>query len=529
MATQSPIQEGELIVSSKILGHISEGLYRGPAGVLKELVSNAFDANARTVWISTGRPSFDVVSVQDDGDGMTLAKFQEVVSGGIGDSDKRSTNVQLINQRRVIGRLGIGILAVSQISHDFSIVSHARASQTAFKAHVRMLDFRNEVLDNLGRSRSEAGEGQETQDTRFPVGHYAAEEIPFDPKRAGLTITATEPTEGFRHQLSEDQPEPLPGTFLNFTRWSGEKGNLDTGPWYNKMVWQLASLAPISYMSNCNVGDDRNRIMTTVSKTLSEYDFSVVLDGIKLFKPVLLDGPAIEVQDGVPPEEDGPFLFPLEFDRQVWGARVKVRGYIYSSAGTALHPTDLRGILIRLKHVGISEYDKSFLGYRFTEGPRFSWLTGELFVEEGLEDALTIGRDGFDVGHPHYIALRSWLHRELQSRVFPTLHKGIAVRRVRKEAEAGDTRQQRFLESISSFVGKPLRIETVRNPNGAAVYVDLEEGVAVINVAAPWPRGKRQRELSQRLGVMFELVHGAGLQSKEVDEFINLTRQLLSQ
>ena len=529
MTTQSPIKEGELVVSSKILGHISEGLYRGPAGVLKELVANAYDANAGTVWISTGRPTFDVVSVQDDGDGMTLDKFQEVVSGGIGDSDKRSSNVQLINKREVIGRLGIGILGISQISHEFSIISHARASQTAFKAHITMKDFRKEVLDSAEHSRSEGEESEETKDARFQVGNYEAEPIPFDPKRAGLTLTATEPTEGFRHQLSEDEPDPLPGNFLNFTRWSGQRGNLDTGPWYNKMVWQLASLAPISYMSNCNVCDDRHQIMTTVAKNLKEFDFSVILDGIKLFKPVLLDGPAIEVQDVATLEEDGPFLFPLEFSRDVWGTTVKVRGYIYSSAGLALHPTDLRGILIRLKHVGIGEYDKSFLGYRFTEGPRFAWLTGELYVEEGLENALTIGRDGFDVGHPHYIALRTWLHNELQSRVFPTLHKGMAVRRVRKETEVGNTRQRRFLESISSLAGRPLRIERVRNPNGTAVHVDIELGVAVINDAAPWPRGKRQRELAQRLGIIFELVHSAELQDREVDEFINLTRKLLSQ
>ena len=70
------------MVSSKVLGHISEGLYRGPAGVIKELVSNAFDANAKTVWISTGRPIFDVVSIKDDGDGMPLEEFKELVTGG---------------------------------------------------------------------------------------------------------------------------------------------------------------------------------------------------------------------------------------------------------------------------------------------------------------------------------------------------------------------------------------------------------------------------------------------------------------
>ena len=164
LAVQSTIEEGDLVVSTKILGHISEGLYRGPAGVFKELVSNAFDANARTVWISTGRPTFDVVSVRDDGDGMTLTKFRQVVSGGIGDSDKRSRPLQLINRRQVIGRLGIGILGISQISHEFSVVSHERASKTAFRAYVRMKDFRREVLDRANRSMLES-EGDDNAQT----------------------------------------------------------------------------------------------------------------------------------------------------------------------------------------------------------------------------------------------------------------------------------------------------------------------------------------------------------------------------
>ena len=144
---QSP-DSGPLVVSSKLLGHISEGLYRGPSGVLKELVSNSFDANATEIWISTGWPTFDVVSISDNGDGMSLEKFKQLVDGGIGDSEKRTSNGGLINGRRVIGRLGIGLLGVSQISHEFSITSHMRKSEQSFRAHLRMRDFRSEVLDS---------------------------------------------------------------------------------------------------------------------------------------------------------------------------------------------------------------------------------------------------------------------------------------------------------------------------------------------------------------------------------------------
>ena len=147
MDTAPETREGPLLVSSKVLGHISEGLYRGPAGVMKELISNAYDANAKTVWISTGRPTFDVVSVKDDGEGMTLDKFVGLMSGGIGDSDKRIREVPLVNGRKTIGRLGIGILGISQISHEFSFVSHSRGTESAFEATVRMKDFRSEILD----------------------------------------------------------------------------------------------------------------------------------------------------------------------------------------------------------------------------------------------------------------------------------------------------------------------------------------------------------------------------------------------
>ena len=516
------------MVSSKILGHISEGLYRGPSGVLKELVSNAFDANAKTVWISTGRPTFDVVSVRDDGDGMTLEKFIEVVSGRIGDSDKRWKNYTMTNNREVIGRLGIGILGVSQISHEFSIVSHARETESAFQASVEMKDFRKELLDRgVGPSLSMDRHGRPGLQSQS-VGTYRVEEIPFDPKKVGLMITATEPTQGFRRQLSEDKPNPLPRDFRTFGQTTRSKDVLATGPWYDRMVWQVASLVPIPYMSAATVahGDDG---MISIAKRLEEYNFSVIVDGVKLFKPVLLDGPAREVKVGTVGEGEGPFHFSLNLDERVWGTDVKVTGYIYGSAGAALHPDAIRGVLIRLKHVGIGEYDKSLLDYRYAEGPRFSWLTGELFVEQGLEDALTVGRDGFDAAHPHYIAIRTWLHDQLRIRIFPTLYRGITSRRLRRESFRHDTRESAFVESISEFAGMRLEVLETNEQDAPPARIDLKRGTAIINSAATWPRGKRQRETAQRLSIIFELVRIMGSNRESVHDFMDLTRDLLSQ
>ena len=103
----------EIKVSSKILGHISAGIYRSPAGAIKELVSNAFDADATRVAITTNWPSFDIITCRDNGTGMTQQKFKEIMDREIGDSTKRVAANGDINdltnlERPIIGWLGIG-------------------------------------------------------------------------------------------------------------------------------------------------------------------------------------------------------------------------------------------------------------------------------------------------------------------------------------------------------------------------------------------------------------------------------------
>lgn len=294
------------------------------------------------------------------------------------------------------------------------------------------------------------------------------------------------------------------------------------------MIWQTASLVPIPYMASSTVvsGD---HVMPEIAQTLEGYDFNVIVDGVKLFKPIILDGPVTEVLPDTVGDGDGPFQFPLEFQETVWGSELAVKGYLYGSAGSALHPDNIRGILIRLKQVGIGEYDKSLLDYRFAEGPRYAWLTGELFVEHGLEDSLTVGRDGFDAGHPHYLALRNWVHKELRHRVFPTLYRGIRSRRTKRELLQHEHRESKFLESMSDFARMPISIREISRKNSPPVEINLHEGIVLINSAAPWPRGRRQREMVQKLSVVFQLVHCVDSDRRDVEEFVDLAREIISQ
>lgn len=517
--TTTKLDDGDLVVSTKVLGHISEGLYRGPAGAFKEMVCNSFDANALHVWISTGRPSFDVVSVRDDGDGMTYEQFIQMVKGGIGDSNKRIADGNLINGRKVIGRLGIGILAVSQISHTFQILSHHAKTETAFRAEIRMRDYRKEVLDqDSGRHGSE---DQSDEQQGFSVGNYEVETIDFDPKLKGVTITATDPTEGFRAQLSEENPEPLPKNFATFIAYTQTKDALATGDTYRKMVWEIASLLPIPYLPGGPVA--KCAIIPSITAEVGQYDFNVIFDGVRLLKPVLLPGPVGDA--------GGPIAIAIDHEETIFSSRLRVKGYIYGSKGQALHPDGQRGVLIRIRHVGIGSYDKSLLDYRYAEGPRFAWLSGELFVEEGLEDALTVGRDGFDAGHPHYVGIRKWFHVFLREQVFPELYLGIAGRRTVRDAERKRLQEAGFDSLITGFMGTSFDIQEVDKPSARPVEVDQEQSVILVNKSGNWPRGRKQRDTAVKLSIIFELVRirSVDQDADPLPRFLELTKEFLAE
>src|SRR5712672_1606993 len=167
-------------VHEKALAHLSRGLYRSPASALRELVSNAWDANARVVRIDTGLPNFFQLSVEDDGDGFTKEQFRDVMEGGIGNSEKRGAGVKALEfNRPVIGRLGIGMLGIAQISLSFTVTSTTKSGE-GFRARVRLYDLLKEQLDAENSSLIEEKQHEDTRFTEVDIGQYQFEG--FDPK-----------------------------------------------------------------------------------------------------------------------------------------------------------------------------------------------------------------------------------------------------------------------------------------------------------------------------------------------------------
>jgi hypothetical protein len=140
-------------VSSRVLRHIGRGIYRTPAGALKELVSNAYDAGAREVTI--GWPVLESIVVTDNGKGMTEEEFVDIVQH-IGFSKKNTGDEVIVPgtriKRRAIGHFGIGLLAVGQLASMMTITAKTKGTRTGFAAEIDFDQFEHFTEDDIYRA-----------------------------------------------------------------------------------------------------------------------------------------------------------------------------------------------------------------------------------------------------------------------------------------------------------------------------------------------------------------------------------------
>jgi hypothetical protein len=113
----------EFEFSLDILNHLGRGLYRSFATVIAEAISNSWDAEATKVEITINEGS---LVVEDNGKGMDSKDFQEKFLK-VGYSRRLDGSNK--SKRNVIGRKGIGKLAMLSISEKVTIISKKKGSE----------------------------------------------------------------------------------------------------------------------------------------------------------------------------------------------------------------------------------------------------------------------------------------------------------------------------------------------------------------------------------------------------------------
>ncbi len=111
-------------ISLSVLDHLGRHLYRSFATVIGEAISNAWDADARNVWIYLD-PGKNSLWIKDDGIGMTAEDFQKKFLK-IGYSKRKGGKKLSKKGRPFIGRKGIGKLALLSCAERISVISKTK-------------------------------------------------------------------------------------------------------------------------------------------------------------------------------------------------------------------------------------------------------------------------------------------------------------------------------------------------------------------------------------------------------------------
>lgn len=189
-----------LETNERVVARVTDGIYRQPGSALRELIINAYDADATWVSVNTNAPKFDRITVEDNGNGMSPEVIVNLLQN-IGGSAKRNSfgceigitskedSTKSPGGRKLIGKLGIGIFSVSQLTSSFKIISKTKGTTFRTVVHVNLNQFADE----------NSGDG-------FKSGEWVAWTEPDeDPEVHGTTIILTSIRPQAREVLSDEQ------------------------------------------------------------------------------------------------------------------------------------------------------------------------------------------------------------------------------------------------------------------------------------------------------------------------------------
>lgn len=298
--TRRPV-EGPLKTNDRIIARVTDGIYREPWSAFRELISNAYDADATRVSIDCDYPFFREIRISDNGNGMDekiVGDFLENI-GGSSKRTARGKTLGTANQidptrspagRKLIGKIGIGLFAVAQLTQQFQIITKKKGDNKRLFASIQLHTYKEDsLIDEQDSSNYVSGTysvlAEETLDTELhgttviltgirPAVREklqsleiwgAVEESRLDDETGLLDVVSPPKYHIGKFNEKDELIEPpnlpwlptdkpiekfrkLMDAAVNTAKSSREQANLAHFDNYLKMLWRLSVASPIDYI-----------------------------------------------------------------------------------------------------------------------------------------------------------------------------------------------------------------------------------------------------------------------------------------
>jgi hypothetical protein len=530
---------GNIRVADITLAQLSRGLYRSTATAFKELVANSYDADATKIRIDTNFPEFNFISCVDDGAGMHLKEFVRYFKDqGIGSCIKHKGNKYKTDKfgRPIIGRIGIGMLAIGQLCNSFKIESHYKDNQGKGHAYIAKIV----LLDKFPFSdKEQVIHDSNLNQKELDVGTWQYDIIDYDKKRQGFRIYSTDIRSSFSREMKDALEWEITKKQLEkisfkqsdlHSRFYDKSRSIRECKAYLETIWELAILCPLPYYGKIeeypiNLSSfSANELQTEEFKKAYHFIIERQSRFLKYNFRVIFDGIELRQYKKFPTEKDlNSKLYFIYFDDKIADSRLRFSGYLFAQIPSQIKPRELNGIQIRLKGVGIGGYDSTFLKYyKEVETIRSRWVSGEIFVDEGLESALNIDRDSFNEHDEHYKKLQSEIHEKLD-KVFNEINR---IARTFSD-EKGKSRDKKDIEELWEKIdlliknyseGKFKLREQNLDKEDPIVIINDKKGEIVLNTTIQPLKSKKANTIFQYVELAYHIAGYLGKKRKNSHE-----------
>lgn len=340
--------KSHITVDKNIVSLLSKFTYeRSFPYALREVVSNAYDADATTVRIEITLDK-NRVTIHDNGNGMTRQEFDYYLRIAGQRRGKRETPKF---GRKRIGQFGVGFLAILPFCETLQITSTTENSDEIFTAEIPAWRFFRQDGQTVDVGTVDVS-GEISRNAKLKAEHFTQ-------------ITLVKLTE-------------LAKRYFNKKPRADQKNSVSSWPALQRLRWEMQEDLPIAFPPKSKASE--------ILPYSEPVGMEVFLQGEQLWRN-FADG---EVVDEAQVEVDG----------------IRFR-YVVVTPWKAVKPYELRGLKMRLNNVGVGprqDFDIQ-IGRRYS---RLQWLSGEVQILSGLDGDVTLSRDAFVIT-PEYENVRERL------------------------------------------------------------------------------------------------------------------------
>lgn len=348
-----------ITVDKRIVSILSQSTYDNFPRALKELITNSYDADAKSVSIKVDLKN-ETITIHDTGRGMNAGDFEFYLRIA-GKTRKKEDNKTPLG-RNIIGQFGVGFLAVFPFFKNYQIETKKSGSPAVLHANIPLSKYflEDRRLVEIGSILIDGGTKQ-------------------DPSKTSLSYT-TIILKGFNDLTKAfffAQPKNKKGKI--------DKNEVDTFEGIDKLKWILSDDLPLKF------SDEKFNKIFHDDEPIS---FEVTVNDEPLYRK-MYGTTVLETHKG---------------DYKQIG-KIKLR-YCIVTPGRSVKPYEARFLKVRNLNVGVGDEREHFGTAHGATRSRLHWLSGEIHILEGMNELIKISRDGFNFS-PDFEEMKSFFNSRL--------------------------------------------------------------------------------------------------------------------